>query len=148
MDEKQKSTLTWAGTILLLSIAIYKFRDSLGLGTSFNPNSAGDLSSVWNDTPSKHAAYTYRMHASSGKDLAIYIYNQLGSFSDNFTNIMTAFKQCQTKGDVYQICVLFRNTYDVGLWQSLINGYGLFPWSGLSNNELEEINNFVNSLPS
>jgi hypothetical protein len=145
MDKAQKNILLWSGVIIAAAIAIKKFKGSL-FGSSFNPNDITGLASVWNDSPNKHAAYTYTMHADEANNLAEDIYSQFGAFGVNFTNIFADIQQAKTKGDVYQICQLFKNNYDVGLWQSLINGFGLYIKSGLSSSELEAINNYVLTL--
>lgn len=148
MEVKQQKIFVWAGAILLAVFAINKLKNSLGFGNTFDPNKTEGLSTVWNDSTTSHANYSYKMHSSAANDLSEYIYSQLGAFTDNFTNIFTAIKQCQTKGDIYQICQFFKNNYDAGLWQSLINGYGAFPWSGLSSDQLKELNDYANSLPN
>jgi hypothetical protein len=146
VNAEQKNIAVWALVIAGAAYAIVKLKGSLGFGNSFNPNDITGLATVWNDSPQKHAAYTYTMHADKASNLSEDIYSNLGAFSDNFTNIFADIQQCKTKGDVYQVCQLFRNNYDAGLWESLINGYGLFPWSGLSSDQLKILNDYVLSL--
>ena len=147
MDEKQKTLITWSAVILIAAYAINKFKGSLNFGSSFNPTDRNVLSSAWNDTPTSHAKYTYTMHSDVASNLSEDIYSSFGAFDDNFIKAFTDIQQCKTQGDVFQVAQLFQNNYDSNLWESMINGYGLFPWSGFSNDQLKHINDYVTSLP-
>ena len=147
MDEKQKKILTWAIVIIAAGYAINKLKGSLGFGSSFNPTDRTVLSTAWNDTPGSHAKYTYTIHADKASNLSEDIYASLGAFEDNFIKAFTDIQQCKTQGDVFQVSVLFKNNFDANLWESMVNGFGLFPWSGFSNDQLKQINDYVIGLP-
>lgn len=146
MTSEQKNVLTWAAILGATGIVIYKFKDSL-FGGGFNPTDLSVISSVWNDgtTPSKK--YTYTFHADVAQNIAESIYNEFGAFTTNFVNVFSDFNQCKTQGDVLNVALAFKNISDANLWASLSNGFGLYPLSGLSNSQLKELNDYVNSLP-
>ena len=147
MDDIQHAILTWGGIILIAAYSINKFKGSLGFGSSFNPTDRAVLSTAWNDAPGSHAKYTYTMHADKASNISEDIYSALGAFEDNFTKAFTDLQQCKTQGDVFQVSILFKNNFDANLWESMVNGFGLFPWSGFSNDQLKQINDYVVSLP-
>ena len=147
MDNQQKTVLTWALVLGATAIAIYKFKDSL-FGSSFNPTDLNVISTVWNDTPSKKSKkYTYTLHYLDAQDIAENIYKEFGAFKTNFTNVFALFQECATQGDVFNVANAFMANYNVNLWASLVNGFGLYPGSGLSSSELKNLNTYVNSLP-
>ena len=146
MDKQQKEIVTWVLIIGGAAIVINKFKTSL-FGSSFNPNDTSVISTVWNDTTDNHSSYTYTMHGLDAQNIAESIYNEFGAFTTNFSNVFSDFQQCKTQGDVFQVCTLFKNLYDANLWNSLINGFGLYPLSGLTGSQLKELNDYVISLP-
>jgi hypothetical protein len=147
LEASQKNTIIWVVIIASGAYAVNKFRSSLGFGSSFNPSDTSVISSVWNDTASNHKRYTYTIHAGDASNLSEDIYKSFGAFGTDFNKMFADFAQCKTQGDVFQVCQLFENNYDVNLWQSMINGFGLYPLSGLSNAQLKEVNDYVIGLP-
>lgn len=147
MDQEQKTVLTWAAIIGVSAFALYKLKNVFGFGSYFNPTDKSVISTVWNDTPSQHNRYTYTIHASQASNLSEDIYSCFGAFGTDFVKMFADFQQCRTQGDVFQVCQLFQNNYDANLWVSMVNGFGLYPLSGLSNSQLKEVNDFVLSLP-
>ncbi len=146
MDNQQKTVLTWALIVGVSSIAIYKFKDSL-FGPSFNPTDLNVIAKVWNENPSNHQKYTYTIHYLDAQDIAQLIYKEFGVFKTNFTNVFALFQQCKTQGDIFLVVDAFFANYNVNLWSSLVNGFGLYPGSGLSSSELKNLNTYVLSLP-
>lgn len=146
MDQQQKTVLTWVLILGGAAVVITKLKGSL-FGSSFNPNDPNGLADVWNDTPDNHNSYTYSFHSDVANNIAESIYKEFGAFNTNFSNVFSLFKECKTQGDVFQVCQLFQNNYDANLWNSMINGFGLYPFSGLSHDQLNQINNYVLSLP-
>ena len=131
-----------------LAAAVYiVLKKETSLFSSYDPTDPTNINSVWNATENNKPAYTYTIHASDANELSETIYNALSAFSTDFNTVFSAIKKCSTQGDVYQIAQLFMDNYDVSLWTSLINGFGLYPGSGISNSQAKQINDYVNSLP-
>jgi len=75
------------------------------------------------------------------------IYYAFGVIADDFSAALGAFKLCKTKADVAFLSKTFFNKYNVDLYTYLQTGGGLFPWDGFSSAHLEQLNQYVNSLP-
>jgi hypothetical protein len=82
-------------------------------------------------------------------EIASNLYNAGSIFTagNGYPYVIQQFKKCKTIGDVHGVVVTFSKKYDKDLYQYLMNFGGLFPWDGLTNNEMEKLNNFINTLP-
>ena len=75
------------------------------------------------------------------------VHSAFNIFVDNYSDIIGVFKQFKTKSDVSYFAEIFFNKYNTDLYGFLQDGGGLFPWDGLSTAHLNQINDYVNSLP-
>ena len=122
------------------------------LGNIFNggtpaPGITTGLNPVFTETISNHRIYTYTISDVIPDNLASDIYNAVGLVNVDFTAVMDAFHSCTTQGDVFSVVQHFKNNYDADMWTYLKTGAGIVPGNGLSSSHLNEINDYVNSLP-
>ena len=68
-------------------------------------------------------------------------------FQDDFNAVYGVFKQLKTQSQVSYLADRFRQKYNADLITFLGNGGGILPWDGLSDSQLTQIVNYVNSLP-
>ena len=147
MTSKQQETGLTILKAVGIIIVIVKIKNILS--PSFNPTDTTQINSVWNLTPAQKAKvkFTYSLRTDDYIKLAQDIYQSLGVVEDNWNDIYTAITQCSTQGDVYGVCNRFEAVYNANLWESITNGFGLFPWSGISNSQAKQLNDYVSSLP-
>lgn len=75
------------------------------------------------------------------------IYNAFTIFQDDFNAVFSVFKQLKTQSQVSYLADKFQQKYNADLITFLGNGGGVLPWDGLSDTQLSQIVNYVNSLP-
>jgi len=82
------------------------------------------------------------------ESLADSIHNAFSFFYDDYSSILSVFKQCSTKADISYLAATFQNKYNLDLYAFLQDGGGVLPWTGLSTDHLTQLNTYVNNLPS
>lgn len=75
------------------------------------------------------------------------IYNAMGYFTDNESEIFSVFNQMKYKTQVSWLADIFQQQYKIDLFDFLRRGKGTLPQAGLSDTELQQIINQVNKLP-
>lgn len=96
-----------------------------------------------------NANYSTSISVSDAKNIASEIHSAFNYFGIGaFNYILNAIKKCGTKGDVNIVAQSFSNQYGLDMYSFMQNGGGIFPWDGLSSSEMQQVNDYVNSLPS
>jgi hypothetical protein len=79
--------------------------------------------------------------------LAKRIFDAMGYFSDDESAVFSVFTQLKTKTQVSWLADIFQQNYKMDLLDFLKRGKGQLPQAGLSDTELQQVLNIVNSLP-
>ena len=125
-----------------------------GLSSLFPSSTPAPSLDKQNDVLKKKAGqlnakdYTYTISQYDADNLAATIYDALGYFADDFETVLGAIKECQTLGDVAEVNLSFHNSYNIDLWTYLQNGKAMLPNNGLDGDQMTQINDYINSLPS
>ncbi len=107
------------------------------------PNSKNPFSPVyWKQIP---GAKLITKNATNA--LAKRLYEAMGYFSDDEPAIFSVFSQLKYKTQVSWLADNFQQIYKMDLLDFLKRGKGQMPQAGLSETELQQILNIVNTLP-
>jgi hypothetical protein len=79
--------------------------------------------------------------------LAKRIFDAMGYFSDDESAVFSVFTQLKTKTQVSWLADIFQQNYRIDLLDFLKRGKGQLAQAGLSDTELQQVLNIVNSLP-
>jgi hypothetical protein len=79
--------------------------------------------------------------------LAKRIFDSMGFFSDDEPGVFSVFTQLKTKTQVSWLADIFQQNYKMDLLDFLKRGKGQLPQAGLSDTELQQLLNIVNTLP-
>jgi len=76
------------------------------------------------------------------------VYNSFGTFTDDEGRFMKALAMCKSKAEVSLMSFYFEQAHSDTLLSKMKYGAGSLPENGLSEGELNNAFNFVNSLPT
>jgi hypothetical protein len=149
-DNKTILTIALAGGVLLSWKLIRQLLCKVGILDCTPSESTTD--SPWSLTYYTNHATTadiFSLEAASAsfKSKAQTIYNAFGIFQDNYSAIMGVFQTMQNKISVSFLSEIFYDLYNVNLLSFLKDGGGILPWDGLSAAHLQNIDNYINTLP-
>lgn len=111
---------------------------------------ASDPNSFWNPNywqtiKPANAGWTYAITQAQANQWAGEIYNSFGAWNDCEECVKAVFRRCRTKANVSFLCWEFNNRYGFDLLDFLRGGN--WPQDRLSDSDVNEINQFVSSLP-
>jgi hypothetical protein len=148
-DEKDVKTIFWIVGGFLALDTIKKILQALGFWKDADAraldNISSDPSSFWNPNYWKQTQnYSYAIDTATAERYAREIDNALGWFNDDEAAIIGVFKQLRTKANVSYLAYVYQQIFGRDLFTTLRGGY--YPYDGLSDAELNSINNYLNSL--
>jgi hypothetical protein len=147
MDKQTKDVIIYGAGAIIAIVFANKILTALGLKQS-PEQTKGTTDPIYNPNTPSQTKYKYSYSQSIYNDIVDNIHSSFNYFGLNaFNYVITEIKKLKTKGDVHAIVVTFPQKYNIDLYEFLKTGGGILPWDGLSNNELAQINNYVNSLP-
>lgn len=146
MDKQTKELIIWGGGSILAIVFANKILTILGIRQA-PEQTEGTKNPLWNADSQEKWKYSY--HQDVYDSIVYDIYDAFKYLGVNaFSYTLAAIKKAKTRGDVHAIVKTFQWKYKNDLYEFLKNGGGgIFSWQGLSNIELAQINNYVNSLP-
>ena len=138
--------------LILIKQLMVKFGLAAGPGEKKFRNNIQDPGSPWKPNYFQTQAATRANCLLINPALADYyasqIYTAFGVFQDDYNKVLSVFESLKTKCQVSFLAYRFQIKYGQSLSSYLIDGGGLLPWDGLSDEHLNELANLVNRLPS
>lgn len=149
-----KPWLYIGGGLLAFSV-VKKTLEALGIwkspATKAIDQAVNDPNSFWNPNfwttvKPAGAAWSFAWTWDQAAAVAKTIYDAFGYFGDEASTVKGAFRQCKTQANASYLCYVFYQTYQQDMLDYLRNGKGVAFWNGLSDSDIEEINNYINGL--
>lgn len=154
--EDTKIILMLGGGVIAF-VLLKQILEFLGIWDSGNKKKlnqlAADPNSFWSPTfwqrinPS-NTGWTYALTEDQAKALIKQIKGAFGILNDSPEQVKAVFRSLQTKANASFIAWEFQKTDGTDLLAYLRNGGGLLPWDGLSDADILQINDYINSLPN
>lgn len=107
--------------------------------SAFNPN-------FWRQYIGKN--FTYVINHDQAETMSNTIEDAFTLFNDDFDAIMGVFQSLRTKSNVSYLSQVFTETKGASLLPFLDGGGGIFPWDGLTKDNMKRIIDYVRALPN
>jgi hypothetical protein len=148
-SEGDVKTIFWIVGGVLAFDTIKKILEALGFWKDQDARqldaASSDPDSFWNPNYWKKSQnYSYAIDTPTAERYARAINDALGWFNDDEAAIIGIFKQLRTKANVSYLAYVYQQIFGKDLFTALRGGY--WPIDGLSDAELNSINNYANSL--
>lgn len=106
--------------------------------SAFNPN-------FWRQYIGR---FTFSINHDQASTMANTIQDAFTLFNDDFDAIMGVFQSLRTKSNVSYLSQVFTELHGANLLTFLDGGGGIFPWDGLTKDNMKRIIDYVRALPN
>lgn len=140
------------GVVMINKILVYLgiFKDQHDKNLD---NAAADPNSFWNPNywqtiKPANKSYTYALTQDQALQMCDGIKNAMGIFNDDEAAVYAIFHQCRTKANCSFLAWVFQNSTGDDLLEYLRGDSSGWPEDHLSNDEVDQINQYISNLPN